>query len=704
MSFLQTAFLAGLALVAVPLILHLFTRRRVQQVIFPALMLLADSKRRSMRILTLQQLLVLLCRMAAIGLLALAFTLPVLQGVRLSLPGTRTRVALHIILDNSASMGWGRGGVTLFDRAKSAAEKLLGGASYEDEITLELACGGPGATQSVNKLKQQVRAAEPGNCRAPLDLKINRAVHSLRRSPVPERRIVVLSDFQANGFRLKPPEHEKADARIIGLNFGAGTRRNNARVTAVELPMFPLVGEDVQVCFRVESDMQPESQIAVSLIVDGAKRGERTLILDAAARESGCFSVTTGEKGRHSGGVTISGDAMSGDNSRWFTFDVHEEIPVLLAAAPEAERSPANGAFYLARAIRTISSGQSGRPFKLDIASPASLDAKTVSEHRIVIVPDPGVLSKENILLLGEYLADGGGLFVTTSGGSPSDQLISKTFFGGSVSISPRASEKKPGKPGEAESFLTVGQVDIQHPIFRDLAGDVGAAVRETRFYNPAAVRALGPEIGAPLTLSDGGPAMVERRVGRGRVLLLASELAPGATNLALKPAFVPIVVRLCKYLGESASDERRDFTIGHDIRLSVEVPDGVTVLKAKNEETGATTELRRAEGGGDIFFAEEGRSLPCGVYDITDEKGAKIGLFTINSDTAESDLKSLSAAEWKLRYPGYDVVSVESGRFTNVEKLRELVFARRATALWFPFLLGAILFLLLEMIISNRK
>ena len=47
----------------------------------------------------------------------------------------------------------------------------------------------------------------------------------------------------------------------------------------------------------------------------------------------------------------------------------------------------------------------------------------------------------------------------------------------------------------------------------------------------------------------DGAPALIERRVGTGRVLMWTSTLDTGWTDLALKPVFVPFVHRIIRYL-----------------------------------------------------------------------------------------------------------------------------------------------------------
>ena len=72
MNFLNPLFLALLAAAAIPLVIHLFSRRKVREVRFSTLRFLALSDRRSMRRINLRRLILLALRMAAIALVALA--------------------------------------------------------------------------------------------------------------------------------------------------------------------------------------------------------------------------------------------------------------------------------------------------------------------------------------------------------------------------------------------------------------------------------------------------------------------------------------------------------------------------------------------------------------------------------------------------------------------------------------------------------
>src|SRR5918911_3420223 len=78
-SFLTPAFLAGLAALAVPIIVHLIHRERRETIAFPSLMFLRKIPYRSVRRQKLRHLLLLALRCLAIAIIVAAFARPFLQ-------------------------------------------------------------------------------------------------------------------------------------------------------------------------------------------------------------------------------------------------------------------------------------------------------------------------------------------------------------------------------------------------------------------------------------------------------------------------------------------------------------------------------------------------------------------------------------------------------------------------------------------------
>ena len=76
MEFLHPGLLAGGALAALPIVLHLIMRQRPQRLEFPALRFLQARQASNRRTLKLRHLILLLLRMAVIAVLAAALARP----------------------------------------------------------------------------------------------------------------------------------------------------------------------------------------------------------------------------------------------------------------------------------------------------------------------------------------------------------------------------------------------------------------------------------------------------------------------------------------------------------------------------------------------------------------------------------------------------------------------------------------------------
>jgi hypothetical protein len=85
MSFLHPALLAGLALAAIPVLLHLLLRAKPKRLIFPALRLIQQRRRQNVRRMQLRHLWLLLLRMSVIALIVLAVSRPSLPAANYSL-------------------------------------------------------------------------------------------------------------------------------------------------------------------------------------------------------------------------------------------------------------------------------------------------------------------------------------------------------------------------------------------------------------------------------------------------------------------------------------------------------------------------------------------------------------------------------------------------------------------------------------------
>ena len=132
MSFLTPLFLAGLAAIAVPVIIHLIQKERKNVVAFPSLMFLRRIPYQSVNRRKIRNWPLLLLRLAALALIVLAFARPFLTEDAITAAAAGGAREVVILLDRSYSLGYeGR-----WARAQDAARQAISGLGSSDRATL----------------------------------------------------------------------------------------------------------------------------------------------------------------------------------------------------------------------------------------------------------------------------------------------------------------------------------------------------------------------------------------------------------------------------------------------------------------------------------------------------------------------------------------------------------------------------------------
>src|SRR5436190_20122517 len=104
MSFFHFYLLGGMALVGVPILVHLVTREKPRHLRFPAFRFLVQKYQTNRKKLRLHQLVLMLLRMLLIALLCVGLSRPRLNSDALPfLPGSTQPVAAVFLFDTSPS-------------------------------------------------------------------------------------------------------------------------------------------------------------------------------------------------------------------------------------------------------------------------------------------------------------------------------------------------------------------------------------------------------------------------------------------------------------------------------------------------------------------------------------------------------------------------------------------------------------------------
>src|SRR5438445_4106034 len=200
MAFLTPAFLIGLSAIAIPILVHLIQREKKRVIEFPSLMFVRRIPYQSVRRRRIRHWALLLMRAAAIALIVAAFARPFLRQGVVDVAAAGGAREVVILLDQSASMGYG----DHWTRAKDAASNVVRGLGPDDRATLVLfnknAEENMRATADRTRLEAAINAAKVGSGATRYGPALKLAESILGRSPIKRREAVLIIDFQRTGW------------------------------------------------------------------------------------------------------------------------------------------------------------------------------------------------------------------------------------------------------------------------------------------------------------------------------------------------------------------------------------------------------------------------------------------------------------------------------------------------------------------------
>ncbi|MEZ4425744.1 MAG: BatA domain-containing protein [Gemmatimonadota bacterium] len=621
MSFLTPWFLAGLAAVAVPIIVHLIQRDRKTVVRFPSLMFLERIPFRSVRRQTIRNWPLFLLRLAAIVLLALAFARPFLsggEGAQLA-GGPLERV---VLVDRSYSMAWEGSFERALDQARSALTELQDGdrasviAFDENATVLARSVDPTTARRALDGLTASDRTT-----RLRPALEISQAI--LEQSRLGRRDVILISDFQRGAWRGDEDVELPTGTQVTPVPIRPDRQRNVALYSVGLERSRAAARERVTATARLVNLGDAPVTATATLELGGRALESRTVELAAGgegdATQAVSFQPFTLPGENTLARVRIDDDPLAPDNTYDLVLDP-EATPSVLLVEPAGGR--ANASLYLTRALEI--GGEI--PFRVATVRADRLTPALVAQHGIVLFNGAAPPNDAVAEALREHLTSGGGLLVALddrSRWSEAHQDLLPGRFGGPTD-----------RPGAA-----LGYLDYNHPVFELFSTPRSGDFTAARFFR---YRAFTPDSTAEVLarFDDGGIALAEGRHERGRTLLWTTGLDNFWNDLALQPVYLPYVHALVRYLS-GRSDPTPAYRVGDVVDLSA----GVSAVQEDAE-----AEWLVLTPGGEARTVAPGavgeRFLPleeAGVYEVRQRAdGPTVRRIAANVDRAESTLTEL--------------------------------------------------------------
>lgn len=551
MTFLAPAVLAGLAALSLPVIIHLLNKLRVREVHWAAMRFLLTAAQRNQRRLKMQDLLLLILRCAALALLVFAFARPTFKSAdKAGAAAADGPLSVMVLLDQSASMGASDGVQTRFEAARASALTFLEGLPSGSSAGLLLAHNGyasPVARPSrnlslVRRNTELARLTDRGTDFQPA---LRAAVETLRGLSG-RREIHLFTDNQLSGWAKLESIREFLKAApeinvVIHAAAPASTSADNLALTSLTPDTaIPVAGQPFRVLVEVTNfGSAPVDGVRVTLAVDG-DAPSADAVIDRLAPGGSRFVpllVRLPASGFHALTAAIPSDRLTFDNRRVFALEIAPPRDVLVVESRSGPAPWQGSGHFLATALAPVDEADAPSHYLRVIRTTAAgVDASKLSGYSSIFLCVAEPLPDAVVAALADYVRSGGGLIVMPGDATPASAYASAPW--------PDLLPARLEPPVEsAAGALEAGPYNaaLLTP-WNDRASGNLSAIRVARFFplvEPA------PQSSVLLRGADGSPFILERTVGRGRVVLFAAPPLPGWTNLPLHPAFVPLMHRL---------------------------------------------------------------------------------------------------------------------------------------------------------------
>lgn len=530
MTFLHLSLLAGVALVALPIVLHLVMRQKPVRMEFPALRFVQKRMDANRRRLQLRHLILLLLRAAAIALLALALARP---SLKLGIAGgsQESPVAAALVFDAAPRMEYRHENRTRLDAAREMGQWLVAQLPEGSEMAvLDTRLGSPAAfLPDRGAAKDRIGRLETVANSQSLPWAVEAAQKLLRRSELARKEVYIFTDLSRGGWpevQANMLQRRLAELRDLGIyvidvgvphpiDYGLGEVKLSNEVLSSRGTL------------RIETDLSCIGAAApriveLNMLDDQGKPQKRA--------EQNCQS-TPGElkrlefrlggltPGVHQGSLRIVGqDGLAADDVRYFTVAVRPAWKVLLAAPPPAERRT----LFLVEALAPEVFRKRGQAqFDCDVCDLEQLAKQPLDGYAAVCLVDPAPLQPATWKKLADYAAEGHGVGVFLG-----RKAVPVDSFN-----EPQAQQLLPGKllrqAQRPDGDLWLAPQNFQHPILLAFRGREGSipwdAFPVFRYWE---LDRLANDASVVMTYNNGRPALIERVVGQGRVVVMTTPVS----------------------------------------------------------------------------------------------------------------------------------------------------------------------------------
>lgn len=714
MTFLNQALAFGAAAFVIPLVIHILNRSRFRTIEWGAMHLLESVIRVNHKRFHIEQIILLLIRCAIPALLALCLARPVLTGSRIL--EHDAPASLVILLDTSYSMDAVSEAGSRFESAVNAASAIVGAASRGSEVAVIQTGGRPtplfdqpvfDPEAVVRRMKQLQAGYGASDMQAALD----EALETLSGMSHARRELIVISDFQpadwqtvrANGAESIRQRVDAMDIKpaLTLLQVGE-TVSGNLSVDSLEFPRRALgVGQQLMVRANLRNHGATRYDNArVIMRIDGTEQSVTQVALAANGSTQTLFPCSIETPGSHVLEVeVVADDPLTDDNRFAVALTIWDSVKVLLVDGDPSSQPLQSETDYLSIALTPYTFG---RVRLSDLVETETIQSKDIKDElletaRVVVLANVSKLDDSKLDALTAYVRGGGTLLVCAGNRIDLNWYREKMFAAG-AGLLPSPYGEPRGKIDDKGQIARIVAQRFDHPaleFFNEPSnGDLSTAeIRQ--WYELTPNGATDSESIVMARLDNGDPLLVERRLGDGVVIQMATACDADWSDLPVRPFFVPLMQQIVTTMASRISPPRNIAT-GEPAAALFPADDSERSVTVVTPD-GSRRTLQLVPQGKMQVARFEQTQRP-GAYLMTGPSGDTIH-FVAETSRSESDLTALDEPTLASLAEELAATVVETpAKYLDQDRLR-----RHGREIWKYVLGGLLAFMFLEVVLQQR-
>ncbi|MBX3395065.1 MAG: BatA domain-containing protein [Phycisphaerae bacterium] len=606
---------------------------------------------------------------------------------------------------------------------------------------------------SLDQLRNRLNGARPSARRSQMDVALAAVADVIARTPTEANHaIYVISDFQRVDWILPPAPDDAQDKpvnitapltalsrggvpiNLVLVNVGDASAENAALLDL--RPLRPQTVAGVPTRFEAavanySSDAIEQVELNISIadsrlppvIVGRVPAGQ-------VVREP--FEVTFPNDGANYVQVELAGAERFGngvriDDRRAVALEVLPAIQILIVNGEPSSDSFRDEVYLLRTALRPAGRAASGND--LTIIEEPELDSADLSRYHVVVLANVARMTPSAARMLEEYVRGGGGLAIF--GGAQIDiDYYNDALYRSGDGLMPVRLLDTTQAPAGVEP-VTFGRWNVNNPMLRAFDGPLASLLRQVKVRaflssaandesdtSPSSQPVHGTATATEESANDGtldragaaspvrvlarfsdpdeSPAIVQRRLGRGITVFIATTVDQDWNDWASNFSYLPMMLELVQYCAKTATAAGQ-VTVGQPVTFELDAGrfEDRSILEPPSYpmRPAVTLTATSAGSGRNFEFRETDEPGLCRILLTPSGSGpASIHYAAVNPDPAESNLGMASRSELQSAL-------VEELPFEYVGDLSALESQSATSRIeyWWPLLLAAGIVLMFE-------